>query len=242
MNKKKLLNILQCLFMATVTCIAVIFVIKYIFEIRLIETASENKTDNITVESKEETVIETDTTVIEAIEDTTDLDDIPLDERTYEVNEKIYKNKDLLSPCEYYNNAIIYNNAAFMNKAYPEIMSDFLVKQTDFLSLDEYVDNLYTKYYSLFGNDFIINNTLLDTTILTEDELADMNSFFNHILGPEIDIEYAVLMKTICSIRYFDSDSLTEVDTDSETEYFLSYYYNGNWYIDYLYTDYYFFN
>ncbi|MDE6209460.1 MAG: hypothetical protein K2M73_07280 [Lachnospiraceae bacterium] len=240
MNKQKLLNILQCFFMATIACIAIIFVIKYTFEIKLLDNVDEKNTTTI---HEVNTTITAEENTSESIEVSgiPNISDIPVEQRTYTVNEKTYTNKDLLKPCEYYNSSIIYNNPEYLEIAYPDLIIEYMVKQSSCESVDEYVDSLHTNYQSLFNN-FFIKNTLIDTKILDDDELNDMNSFFTHIFNTEIDVEYAVLMKTICSIQYYNPNSLDPMETDNETEYFVSYYYNDNWYIDYLYTDYYFFN
>lgn len=240
MNKQKLLNILQCFFMATIACIAVIFVIKYTFEIKLLDNVDEKNTTTIHEVNTTITAQENTSESIE-VSGIPNISDIPVEQRTYTVNEKTYTNKDLLKPCEYYNSSIIYNNPEYLEIAYPDLIIEYMVKQSSCESADEYVDSLHTNYQSLF-NDFFIKNTLIDTKILDDDELNDMNSFFTHIFNTEIDVEYAVLMKTICSIQYYNPNSLDPMETDNETEYFVSYYYNDNWYIDYLYTDYYFFN
>ena len=240
MNKQKLLNILQCFFMATIACIAIIFVIKYTFEIKLLDNVDEKNTTTIHEVNTTITAQENTSESIE-VSGIPNISDIPVEQRTYTVNEKTYTNKDLLKPCEYYNSSIIYNNPEYLEIAYPDLIIEYMVKQSSCESVDEYVDSLHTNYQSLF-NDFFIKNTLIDTKILDVDELNDMNSFFTHIFNTEIDVEYAVLMKTICSIQYYNPNSLDPMETDNETEYFVSYYYNDNWYIDYLYTDYYFFN
>lgn len=241
MNKQKLLNILQCFFMATIACIAIIFVIKYTFEIKL-QKDNDEKNDTTTQVVNTSSAIENENTS-ESLEvsGVPNVSDIPLEQRTYTINEKTYTNKDLLKPCEYYNSSIIYNNPEYLKIAYPDLIIEYMIKQNSFETVDEYVENLYINYHSLF-NDFFITNTLVDTNILTTDELNDMNSFFTHVFGTEVEVEYAVLMETICSIQYYDPNSLTPMETDSETEYFISYFYNNNWYIDYLYTDYHFFN
>lgn len=240
MNKQKLLNILQCFFMATIACIAIIFVIKYTFEIKLLDNVDEKNTTTIHEVNTTITAQENTSESIE-VSGIPNISDIPVEQRTYTVNEKTYTNKDLLKPCEYYNSSIIYNNPEYLEIAYPDLIIEYMVKQSSCESVDEYVDSLHTNYQSLFNN-FFIKNTLIDTKILDDDELNDMNSFFTHIFNTEIDVEYAVLMKTICSIQYYNPNSLDPMETDNETEYFVSYYYNDNWYIDYLYTDYYFFN
>ena len=69
-----------------------------------------------------------------------------------------------------------------------------------------------------------------------------MNSFFKSVLATEFPVEYAVLMKTTCTIQTFDNGSDNSLKSESEDEYFISYFYDNKWYIDYLYSDYYFFN
>lgn len=253
MKKQKIYNILQCFFMATIACIAVIFVIKYSFEIKAVQNNDNTETTKTSSTTPIETTSKTASTGASTetpVDETTgedddvivDIKELPLEKRTYTVNNVVYYNKDLMKPCEYYNSAIVYNDPRYLDIAYPQIVIDYLVAVGHYNSVADYVEGLYSGYRSIFNENFFIKNTLVDTTILNDDELKDMNSFFKSVLATEFPVEYAVLMKTTCTIQTFDNCSDNSLKSESEDEYFISYFYDNKWYIDYLYSDYYFFN
>ena len=147
-----------------------------------------------------------------------------------------------MKPCEYYNSSIVYNEPKYLDIAYPQIVIDYLVAVGHYESVSDYVESLYLGYRSIFNENFFIKNTLVYTTVLNKDELKDMNSFFKSVFATEFPVEYAVLMKTTCTIQTFGNGSDNSLKSESEDEYFISYFYDNQWYIDYLYSDYYFFN
>lgn len=240
--------------MAAVACIAIIFVIKYTFEIKLIKNDTDETTKNtaqtvttettsVTASTKaDETSVPDETAENETSDVYLDINDIPLNERTYTVNNTVYHNRDLMKPCEYYNSAIVYNAPKYLDIAYPQIVIDYLVTIGHYETVTDYVESLYLGYRSIFDENFFIKNTLEDTTVLNEDDLKNMNSFFKSVFASDFEIEYAVLMKTTCTIQNFGSNSGGFLQSESEDEYFISYFCDNQWYIDYLYADYYFFN
>lgn len=264
MNKQKLTTIFQSLLTATLICISVIFIIKYIFEVKLVWEELENMS-NQNNESYENDASNPTTEISADVTDKEDIDlsKIPLDERIYKVNSKEYKNDDLMLPVRNYNYAIMMNNSVYLSSAYTKTALAFIIKETSY-SLKEYTEKIYTTYTELFGDDFIISNSLINTTVLTDDELSDMRSFYNLYYDEPINIEYAVLIESECSITYTEpsvneqselSEKQTQsnssetpdendkkLNTHSEREFFISYYYNDSWYLDYIYTDYYFYN
>ena len=252
MKKQKLYSILQCFFMATIACIAIIFVIKYLFEIKSVqnnnsETTKSSSDTSFAVETTSvlpqvTTDYDNQTTADEDNNVSGDITDIPLDDRTYTVNNVVYYNKDLMKPCEYYNSSIIYNEPKYLDIAYPPIVIDYLVAIGHYDSVSDYVESLYLGYRSVFDENFFIKNTLIDTKILNIDELKDMNSFYKSVFATDFEVEYAVLMKTTCTINTLGTGSDSSIKSESEEEYFISYFYDNHWYIDYLYSDYYFFN
>ena len=168
-------------------------------------------------------------------------------------------------PCKNYNYAIMMKNPVYLDSAYPEFARNALITQTSLTNLKDYVEKIYETYIQLFGDDFIISNSLVNTTVLNHEELENMRMYYNQCYNEDFDIKYAVIMETVCTITYtktveqeISSDSgenttetsstedlasnIKELLSDSETEYFISYFYNGKWYMDYIYTDYYFYN
>lgn len=237
MKTRKLSIILQSIFMAIAVCVSVIFVIKYTFDIKLIKDSNYKATEDATQATNNDETLNDDNNENETIEE-----DIPFTERTYEVNGIVFDNNALLLPCEYYNNAIINNDALLCTKAYPEYVINYIQDTSDFETIDDYISSLHDAYVSTFGSYFTFNNVLVNTTILSDDEINDMNMYFKKTYSEDVHIEYAVLMESVCSIHYQNDELDLKMNTASETEYFTSYYSDGNWYIDYQYTDYYFFN
>jgi hypothetical protein len=245
MNKAKLTMIFQSFLIASLICISVIFIIKYIFEVQLVREELENMSkENTTLEEVEDVTTEISADISNKNDDLEDIDmsDIPLTDRIYTVNTVNYTNEDLMFPCSNYNFAIMMNNSVYLSNSYPKIVCEYLLNETSYSTLDEYTKKIYDTYIQLFNKNFVINNELINTTVLTRDELSDMRAYYYQYYNIDINIEYAVLMESICSITYSNDDSSESLLTDKETEYFISYYYDGKWYMDYVYTDYYFYN
>lgn len=262
MNKKKYISIISSLVTAVVLCTAIIFFIKYQLEIKpqnVHKGGSTTTSSDITVSAEDETTT----------------GELPVDERTFLVDNKTYSVYDILKPCNYYNNSIIYNNPDYLYDAYPEFVIDFVVAQSGKDDVSSYISEIYKAYASLFGEYFVVNNTLENTTVLDENTLERMNIFYEETFFPKdpdealntetttslettsiqplsdlenpspaysFPIEYAVLIQSECYIQYTDAKLSSEMKTDSETEYFIVFYASGKWYIDYMYTDYYFYN
>ena len=236
MNKHKLLNITYSVLFATVSIIAIIFFIKYVF---LAREHDELRSSSGNVASSYETSAfaqSSENSTDETGEDPTTK--VPVNEKTYSVNGVIYTSDDILRPCNYNNNAYIYNNSSYISYVYPEEVIDFLLEFNNFKTNEEYVSYLHDKYRQLFGEYFVVNNTLVNTSEFDEKELFNMNQYFKSEFNISSQIEYAILVESTCSIDYMDESLSKTMQTDSETEYFISYLLGGNWYIDYMYTDY----
>ncbi len=275
MNKKKYISIVSSIFFATILCTMIIFLIKYQLEIKPASKQANNST-------------KTNNDITANVEEESSTNELPLDERRYEVDGKTFSPNDILKPCSYYNNSIIYNNSSYLSDAYPDFIVDYLVKASEFTDVDSYIFQIHHAYTSIFGEYFVINNTISNITILDETEVEKMNIYYNDTffstddtveetndnsssnesketlevpmddannddtinndfdstneINYPFNIQYAVLVESQCFIQYTDAKLSQEMKTDSETEYFICYYAENTWYIDYLYTDYYFYN
>lgn len=272
MKNKKAASILFSFFTAFVVCLITIVLINYIYgaenSFNLQKKEEQSSIEGLTFDDVEE-------------ETTIDINTIPLNERLYTVDEKVYTNQDIFAPCESYNRAIMEMRITALNDAFPPYVVSYMLDKSGLASYTRFISELNLAFKNAFGNSFNFKNTLVNTTVLTDNDIDNMNHFFKDTYNYETDIQYAVLVETLCTIEsitdneeiesedYSENESSTppsfnfivKDDTDDtnnsgndktdpekttekfeETEYFISYYVSGKWYIDYDYMNYLMYN
>lgn len=142
---------------------------------------------------------------------------------------------ELLFPVKYYDNICSTGNSEFFNMVYPDEVLDFCVKSAKKETSSDYAIMLYDLYKQIYGEDFTMSNEFLQCEPLSDDELADFSEFYNSNVGVTITPDYGFIVTSNFSITYKDEDG--SETTDSDIDFYIAYYYDGQMYLDYLYID-----
>lgn len=152
----------------------------------------------------------------------------------FENGTSITKEK-LLAPINLYNKICTTGNSTDFTKVYPQKVLDFFIKSANQESVSDYATMLFNLYTQIYGDNFSMTNNFIDCEPLNNDKLDDFITFYADNLDFSIVPEYAFIITSEFNISYVN-DAGTPT-TDSDTDYFIVYYYDNNMYLDYLYID-----
>lgn len=142
---------------------------------------------------------------------------------------------ELLAPVKHYDNICSTGNSEFFNMVYPDEVLDFCVKSAKKETSSDYAAMLYDLYMQIYGEDFTMCNEFLQCEPLSDDELADFSDFYNRNVKVDITPDYGFIVTSNFSITYRDENG--SETTDSDIDFYITYYYDGQMYLDYLYID-----
>ncbi len=142
---------------------------------------------------------------------------------------------ELLAPVKHYDNICSTGNSEFFNLVYPDEVLDFCVKSAKKETSSDYAAMLYDLYMQIYGEGFTMSNEFLQCEPLSDDELADFSDFYNSNVKVDITPDYGFIVTSNFSITYRDENG--SETTDSDIDFYITYYYDGQMYLDYLYID-----
>lgn len=165
--------------------------------------------------------------------DTTTSTDSPV---AYTFDDGTFISKEqLLSPVKHYDNICSTGNSETFKMVYPDEVLEFCIKSANKETSSDYAAMLYNLYKQIYGDSFTMSNEFLQCEPLNDDELIDFSEFYSKNVGVSIIPDYAFLVTSNFTITYKDEDD--QETTDSDIDFFITYFYDGQMYLDYFYID-----
>lgn len=179
-----------------------------------------------------ENTSDTEETSSEIIEETTSLPEgtaYIMDDGT-----EIYT-EDLMAPISMYNIICTTGNSEGFSSVYPECVINCIIDATECNNISEYASYLYELYCKVYNENFSMSNDFVSCELLSESELGAFSSFYLKNFNEEIIPEYGFIVESTYEIIYEDEEGNEQ--SDSDTDFFIAYFYNGSMYLDYFYID-----
>ena len=87
----------------------------------------------------------------------------------------------------------------------------------------------------MYGNDFSIKNEFKSCTLVSDEYINDMTDFYKEYFFTEITPDYAFIVESTFVVSYKDEKG--NAKEDSSSDFYIAYYMNNTFYIDYFFVD-----
>ena len=143
--------------------------------------------------------------------------------------------EDLMTPIITYNNICTSGNADKLPSVYPDGVIKFLLDSTNFSTQSEYATYLYELYCKVYNEKFSMNNEYISCIPLSATDIENFHELYLNNFNEDITPEYAFIVESSYTINYTDEKGNEKSDTD--TDFFIAYFFNNTFYLGYFYID-----
>lgn len=143
--------------------------------------------------------------------------------------------EELLTPMHIYNTICSTGLSDGFDSVYPQTVIDFILNDSDIETIDDYAEQLYTLGSEIYYENFLMSNEYISCKPLSPEQLEDFKEFYLENMETEILPEYGFIVESEYIITY--TDEAGEEQSDSATDYFIAYCFNGKMYLDYFYIN-----
>lgn len=143
--------------------------------------------------------------------------------------------EDLMAPVNIYNTICTTANPEGFSSVFPECIINTISEAAECGDIDEYASYLYELYCQVYNDNFSMSNDYVSCELLNKSDIESFSKFYSEHFGEEIIPEYAFIVESTYQITYDDEEGNEQ--SDSDTDFFIAYFYNGCMYLDYFYID-----
>lgn len=142
---------------------------------------------------------------------------------------------DLMAPVNIYNTICTTGNPEGFSSVFPGCIINTIPEAAQCDDIAEYTSYLYELYRQAYNDEVSMSNDFVSCQLLNQSELESFSKFYSENFGEEIMPEYAFIVESTYEIIYNDEEGNEQ--SDSDTDFFIAYLYNGCMYLDYFYID-----
>lgn len=118
---------------------------------------------------------------------------------------------------------------------YPDDVVKKLAEFNNTNSPVEYAEFMFQSYKQMYGNDFSIKNEYKSCSRVSDEDISDMIDFYREYFFTEINPDYAFIVESTFVVSYKDEEG--NANEDSSSDFYIAYYMNNTFYIDYFFVD-----
>ncbi len=118
---------------------------------------------------------------------------------------------------------------------YPDDVVKKLAEFNNTNSIVEYAEFMFQSYKQMYGNGFSIKNEYKSCSRVSDEDISDMIDFYREYFFTEINPDYAFIVESTFVVSYKDEEG--NANEDSSSDFYIAYYMNNTFYIDYFFVD-----